>query len=108
MDKKQLSEIDICEKFISPAIARAGWNIHDQIFREYPLRVGRVTVRGNKSQSEHSLMPNHFAIVCAPDDEEERAKRDRWLAAHGIQPIWFADGDWSAPSEILQLLKTAS
>ncbi len=53
-------------------------------------------------------MPNHFAIVCAPDDEEERAKRDRWLAAHGIQPIWFADGDWSAPSEILQLLKTAS
>ena len=56
MDKKQLSEIDICEKFISPAIALAGWNIHDQIFREYPLRVGRVTVRGNKSHRDQSTV----------------------------------------------------
>jgi type I restriction enzyme R subunit len=56
LDKKQLSEIDICEKFISPAIARAGWNIHDQIFREYPLRVGRVTVRGNKSHRDQSTV----------------------------------------------------
>ena len=56
MDKKQLSEIDICEKFISPAIARSGWNIHDQIFREYPLRVGRVTVRGNKSHRDPSTV----------------------------------------------------
>jgi type I site-specific restriction endonuclease len=56
LDKKQLSEIDICEKFISPAIVRAGWSIHDQVFREYPLRVGRVTVRGNKSHRDQSTV----------------------------------------------------
>jgi len=56
LDKKQLSEIDICEKFISPAIARSGWSIHDQVFREYPLRVGRVTVRGNKSHRDQSTV----------------------------------------------------
>lgn len=67
-----------------------------------------LTVLKTVFDSEQSLMPNHFAIVCAPDDEEERAARDRALAAHGIQPIWFADGDWSAPSEILQLLKNSA
>jgi len=64
-----------------------------------------LTVLKTVFDSEQSLMPNHFAIVCAPDDEEVRAERDRELAAHGIQPIWFADGDWGAPGEILQLLK---
>lgn len=65
-----------------------------------------LTVLKTVFDSQHSLMPNHFAIVCAPDDEEERSQRDKWLAAHGIQPIWFSDGDWNAPSEILRLLKT--
>lgn len=56
MDKKQLSEIDICDKFISPAIARAGWNIHDQIYREFPLRAGRMVVRGNKSHRDKNTV----------------------------------------------------
>jgi type I restriction enzyme R subunit len=56
LDKKQLSEIDICDKFISPAIARAGWNIHDQIYREFPLRAGRVVVRGNKSHRDKNTV----------------------------------------------------
>ncbi len=46
MDKRKLSETDICEKFISPALARAGWDLHEQVLREYPLRQGRVVVRG--------------------------------------------------------------
>ena len=47
MDKKTLSEADICEKFITPAIQQAGWNTVEQIYREYTLRPGRVVVRGN-------------------------------------------------------------
>ena len=46
MDKKKLSEADICEKFISPAIQQAGWDTVEQIYREYTLRPGRVVVRG--------------------------------------------------------------
>ena len=46
MHKKSLSESDICDKFIRPAMEQAGWNGMDQIYREYPLRAGRVVVRG--------------------------------------------------------------
>jgi hypothetical protein len=49
VDKSKLSETDICEKFISPALAAAGWSIHEQILREYPLRPGRMVVRGQKA-----------------------------------------------------------
>jgi hypothetical protein len=38
LDKKTLSEADICEKFITPAIQQAGWNTVEQIYREYTLR----------------------------------------------------------------------
>ena len=33
MNKKQLSESDICDKFIRPAMVQAGWNGMDQIDR---------------------------------------------------------------------------
>ncbi len=46
MDKKSLSESDICDKFISPAVQQAGWSLHEQIYREYTLRPGRMVVRG--------------------------------------------------------------
>ncbi len=49
-------------------------------------------------------MPEHFAILSAPDDEAELADRDQFLAGHGISPIWFAEGDWAAPEDILKLL----
>ncbi|MBI1270516.1 hypothetical protein GC174_08795 [bacterium] len=47
MDKKSLSERDICTKFITPAIEKAGWNIHEQVREEVPLTAGRISVRGN-------------------------------------------------------------
>ena len=31
MDKKQLSERDICSKFITPAVHNAGWDTHAQV-----------------------------------------------------------------------------
>ncbi|CDS55321.1 Type I restriction-modification system, restriction subunit R [Polaromonas sp. CG9_12] len=56
MDKKKLSESDICDKFIRPAMERAGWNGLDQIYREYPLRAGRLVVRGSKAQRDKSTV----------------------------------------------------
>jgi type I restriction enzyme R subunit len=46
MDKKQLTERDICTKYILPAIKQAGWNIHTQVREEVSLTAGRVIVRG--------------------------------------------------------------
>jgi type I restriction enzyme R subunit len=49
-----LSERDICTKFILPALEQAGWDRQTQLFEEYPLRVGRVVVRGNKGKRDQS------------------------------------------------------
>ncbi len=47
MDKKKLSERDICTKYIIPAVKIAGWDMMTQIREEVPLRDGKVVVRGN-------------------------------------------------------------
>ena len=46
MDIKQLSERDICTKFITPALERGGWDIDTQVREEFPLTDGRIIVRG--------------------------------------------------------------
>ena len=46
MDKRQLSERDICTKFITPALEKAGWDIATQVREEFPLTKGRIIVRG--------------------------------------------------------------
>ena len=46
IDKKRLSERDICTKFITPAVEQAGWNKLTQFREEVVLTNGRVIVRG--------------------------------------------------------------
>ena len=46
MNKKSLTESDICDQFITPAITGAGWDQQTQIRREYSFTAGRVMVRG--------------------------------------------------------------
>jgi len=46
MNKKQLSERDICTKFITPAVRQAGWDEMSQIREEVSFTKGRIIVRG--------------------------------------------------------------
>src|SRR6266481_891392 len=46
MDKKALSERDICTKFITPAVKKAGWDELLQIREEVSFTKGRIIVRG--------------------------------------------------------------
>src|SRR5258708_38838002 len=46
MDKYTLSERDICTKFITPALRRAGWDEILQIREEVSFTKGRIIVRG--------------------------------------------------------------
>jgi type I restriction enzyme, R subunit len=48
-DKKELSETDICDLFITPAIRNAGWDPIKQIRREVTLTPGPIVVRGEMS-----------------------------------------------------------
>ena len=46
MDKRSLSERDICTKFITPALRGAGWDEITQIREEVSFTKGRIIVRG--------------------------------------------------------------
>jgi type I restriction enzyme R subunit len=46
IDKKTLSERDICTKFINPALERAGWDLQAQVREEVSFTDGQVIVRG--------------------------------------------------------------
>ena len=46
MNKKDLSERDICTKFITPALRHAGWDEQLQIREEVSFTKGRLIVRG--------------------------------------------------------------
>jgi type I restriction enzyme R subunit len=46
MNKKDLGERDICTKFITPAVKRAGWDDLSQIREEVSFTKGRIIVRG--------------------------------------------------------------
>ena len=46
MDKRHFSERDICTKFVTPALHRAGWDDMRQIREEVTFTKGRITVRG--------------------------------------------------------------
>jgi hypothetical protein len=50
VDKKALSERDICTKFISPAIERAGWDMQTQLREEVYITHGRIMVRGRMTK----------------------------------------------------------
>jgi type I restriction enzyme, R subunit len=62
--KKTLSETDICDKFITPAVQHAGWDLHEQIFREYTLRPGRVVVRGKSSSRDPKSVLRADYVLC--------------------------------------------
>ena len=47
MNKKALSERDICTKYITPALINAGWDLHKQIREEVSFTDGRIYVKGN-------------------------------------------------------------
>jgi len=42
MDKKSLSERDICTKYITPAIEKTGWHKHMQLLEEVSFTNGNI------------------------------------------------------------------
>lgn len=76
--KKDLSERDICTKYITPAIDKAGWDIMTQVREEVSFTAGRVIVqgemctRGKKKRADYILYykPNMpIAIIEAKDNK---------------------------------------
>lgn len=79
MDKSQLSERDICSKFIAPALQKAGWDMQRQVREEVTFTDGRIIVqgkmhaRGQRKRADYILyhQPNQpLAIIEAKDNNK--------------------------------------
>ena len=79
MNKKDLSERDICTKFINPALESSGWNMRKQVREEVSFTDGRIIVqgklyaRGKRKRADYILYykPNvPIAIIEAKDNNQ--------------------------------------
>ena len=86
MNKKSLSERDICTKFITPALEKAGWDRHLQVLEEVSFTDGKIyvrgkiTARGTRKRADYILYykPNiPIAII--------EAKENNYSLRSGIQ-----------------------
>jgi type I restriction enzyme R subunit len=92
MDKYQLSERDICTKFITPAIVQAGWQQH-QFREEVGLTDGRVMVRGKLAarvrnpDAKGGPKRADFVLYGRPNVPIAvvEAKQARFSVGHGMQ-----------------------
>ena len=92
MDKYQLSERDICTKFITPAIVQAGWQQH-QFREEVGLTDGRVMVRGKLAarvrnpDAKGGPKRADFVLYGRPNVPIAvvEAKQARFSTGHGMQ-----------------------
>ncbi|WP_198304198.1 EcoAI/FtnUII family type I restriction enzme subunit R [Arcobacter vandammei] len=48
--KKELTERDICTKYINPALLKSGWDLQSQIREEVYFTDGKIYVKGNKTK----------------------------------------------------------
>jgi type I restriction enzyme R subunit len=86
MNKKDLSERDICTKFINPAIAKAGWNMRTQVREEVSFTDGRIIVQGKlytrgKSKRADYILYHKSNIPIAIIE----AKDNKKAVGHGMQ-----------------------
>lgn len=94
-NKKELSESDICDLYITPAIKNAGWDSFTQIRREVTLTPGPVIVRGE--MSARNKKKKKFADYVLSWEPGTRiaiieAKDNTFSISHGMQQaLGYAD-----------------
>lgn len=63
-----LTESDIRARYITPAIEKAGWDPMTQIFHEFGLRAGRISVRGKFAHRDKStVLKADYALFFKPN-----------------------------------------
>lgn len=84
VNKKALSESDICDRYVTPALDTAGWSTN-QWRREYGFTDGKIIVRGKlvargkRKRADYLLFykPNlPIALIEAKDNNHSRRVRD--------------------------------
>lgn len=101
VNKKELSETDICDLFITPAIKNAGWDPISQIRREVTLTPGPVIVRGemssrNKKKKKFAdyVLYKEYGVPVAVIE----AKDNNYTVSQGMQQALGYAGILQVPS----------
>ena len=92
-NKKSLSETDIRTKFITPAIASAGWNLSLQMREEYKITNGRIIARRKVCKREAPLKAD-YVLFYKPNKPIAviEAKDNNHTMADGMQQaLQYAD-----------------
>jgi len=86
MDKRSLTERDICTKFILPAVKRAGWDEMVQVREEVYFTKGRIIVRGKMTYRGKAKKAD-FVLYYKPNIPIAliEAKDNAHSVGHGIQ-----------------------
>jgi type I restriction enzyme R subunit len=100
-EKQQLTELDICDLFITPAIKSAGWDHLTQIRRNVTLAPGPVIVRGNMSSrnkkkkkfADYVLLREAGVPIAIVE-----AKDNNHTVSHGMQQALGYAGILDVPS----------
>ena len=67
LGKKELTERDICTKFITPALVASKWDLMNQIREEVYFTKGRVIVRGKLSVPRADFLASYSPFVLSPN-----------------------------------------
>ncbi len=94
-DKRKLSESDICDLYITPALRDAGWDPFTQIRREVTLTPGPIIVRGNmSSRNKKKKKFADYVLSWEPSLPVAvlEAKENNYSVGHGMQQaLGYAD-----------------
>jgi hypothetical protein len=117
MNKRDLSERDICTKYITSAVVNAGWDIQWQIREEVGFTKGRIIVRGKlvtrgKAQRADYILyykPNiPIALIEAKDNNNPvgggMQQAIKYAATLDIPFVFSSNGDAFTSVNALQVL----
>lgn len=85
LNKKTLTERDICTKFITPALAAAGWDIQKQVREEWAFTDGRIIVRGHKHTRGQRKRADYVLFCKSTMVAIIEAKDNNHSIGHGMQ-----------------------
>ena len=78
-----LSERDICTKFITPSLTKAGWDLHTQIREEVSFTAGPIMIRGKtisrgeRKRADYILYyRNNFPIALIEEKDDTHSVGD--------------------------------
>ncbi|MCP2044711.1 EcoAI/FtnUII family type I restriction enzme subunit R [Pontibacter sp. HSC-36F09] len=85
LNKKALTERDICTKFITPALTAAGWDIQKQVREEWAFTDGRIIVRGHKHTRGQRKRADYVLFYKSTMVAIIEAKDNNHSVGHGMQ-----------------------